>query len=56
LSRPGSTKVTGKPKIGAAFIDEFQVPELGAPFLGDPLSKQATEATNARRVPQIIMQ
>ncbi len=56
LPRPGATKVTGEPKICAAFIEEFQVAELGTPFLRDPLSKQVTESTNARCIPQTIMQ
>jgi hypothetical protein len=30
--------------------------ELSAPFLGDPLPKLATQATDARSVPQTIME
>lgn len=56
LSRLSPSKMTGEPEIGAAFIDEFQVSEVGAPFLDNSLSKPAAEATHARRVPQTIMQ
>ena len=56
LSRVSSSKVPGEPQIRPAFIDEFQVSELSAPFIGDPLSKQVTQAANTWCVPQTIMQ
>ncbi len=56
LSRRSSSKAPREAEIGAAFIDEFQVVQLVTPFFRDPLAKQATEAANAWRVAQTIVQ
>ena len=56
LPRSSTSELAGEPQIHPAFIDEFQVSELGAPFLGNPLPKLAAKATDARGVFLAIME
>lgn len=56
LSRLSPAEPAGEAKIGAALIDEFQVGQRRAPFLGEALPKPVPEATDTRGVPQTIMQ